>query len=519
MFGWFRRKPKQQADFAESTPARPEMREIATTLDGRDITRGWLTESMQLPPQDPLLERLGGGRYDLYREVLSDWQVRSTFQQRQLALTACEWTVEAGGTRRADKKAADLVSEMLKHVGFDDASQGMHFGIFYGFAVAECLWARDGSTIGMDAIKVRDRRRFAFLPSGDLRLLTTRDSVTGEALPERKFWTFATGADHDDEPYGMGLAHWLYWPVQFKRGNIKFWLIRAEKFGSPTAVGWFQPETPIEDRNRLLAALKAIQLDAGVILPDGMKAELLEAKSASGLDYERLCVYMDQAIAKINLGQVMTSEAVGGQYKAEVQNEVRHELIKADADLICESFNRGPVHWLTDWNVPGAAYPRVFRQTEPDDDLNGRAGREEKVFKIGYRPTLKQVQETYGGEWEVVPDSPTLESKPDGAAPGTQVAPGIQADGSPTPPAAFAAPPDPPDPTEPLVERLGREADPLLDALLAPVRAALHASGDLMDFRERLLGLYPDLDGKAFAELMGQALAVADAAGYWEAGQ
>lgn len=224
---------------------------------------------------------------------------------------------------------------------------------------------------------------------------------------------------------------------------------------------------------------------------------------ASGLDYERLCVYMDQAIAKINLGQVMTSEAVGGQYKAEVQNEVRRELIKADADLLCESFNRGPVRWLTDWNVPGAAYPRVFRQTEPADDLNGRAERERKIFDLGYRPTLKAVQEVYGGEWEVVPTQ-------------TPAAP-AQNPESPPAPAAFAAPADPPDPTEPLVERLGREADPLLDDLLEPVRAALNASGDLMDFRARLLWLYPDLDGKAFAELMGQALAVADATGYWEA--
>lgn len=38
-----------------------------------------------------------------------------------------------------------------------------------------------------------------------------------------------------------------------------------------------------------------------------------------------------------------------------------------------------------------------------------------------------------------------------------------------------------------------------------------------MDFRARLLTLYPDLDGKAFADLMGQALAVADAMGQWEA--
>jgi len=64
---------------------------------------------------------------------------------------------------------------------------------------------------------------------------------------------------------------------------------------------------------------------------------------------------------------------------------------------------------------------------------------------------------------------------------------------------------------------LGREADPLLNALLEPVRGALNESADIMEFREKLLNLYPDLDSTRFAELMGQALAVADAAGYFEA--
>lgn len=509
-----KRAPNRIA-FAESAPKHPEMREVATTLDGRDITRGWLTDSMALPPQDPLLDKLGGGKYDLYREVLSDWQVRSTFQQRQLALTACEWTVEAGGDKRADKNAAAWLEEMLKHVGFDDATQGMHFGVYYGFATSELLYARDGSTIALDAIKVRDRRRFSFLPSGELRLLTLQDAMRGEALPERKFWTFATGADHDDEPYGMGLAHWLYWPVQFKRGNIKFWLIAAEKFGSPTAVGWFPPGTSSEDRSRLLAALKAIQLDAGVILPEGMKAELLEAKRASGLDYERLCIYMDQAIAKINLGQVMTSEAVGGQYKAEVQADVKRELVKADADLLCESFNRGPVRWLCDWNFPGAVYPRVFRQTEPADDLNGRADRERKLFEVGYRPTLDQVKETYGGEWETVPETAPPPDPAAGIGRGT-------GDQPVAPTAAFADPPTPVDPMAPLVERLGAESAPLIDALLEPARRLLDAyiedGRSIDDYAEAIAELYPNLDGRAFADLMAQALAVADAAGRFEVG-
>ena len=507
MWHWIKRTaqflaPQPQAQTEARTP-RPIFGEIATTGDGRDITRGWLSPDGRLPPQDTILTEFGGQRYDLYRQVLSDWQVRATFSQRQLALTACEWEVEPGGTRRADKNAAALLDEQLKTVGWDNATQGMHFGVFYGFAVAECLYARDGATVGLDAIRVRDRARFAYDAKMQLRLLTLADSWKGEPLPERKFWSFCTGSDHNDDPYGMGLAHWLYWPVRFKRGNINFWLIAAEKFGSPTAVGWFPPNTSPEDRERLLAALQAIQTESGIRLPDGMRVELLEAKRSSGVDYKELCLYLDQAIAKVTLGQVMTSEAVGGQYKADVQNSVRQELIKADADLLCESFNRGPARWLTDWNYPGAAYPRVFRLTEPEDDLNKRAERERKVFDMGYRPTLAQVTSAYGGEWEAVPAKvPTPEPTP----------PSAPQDETPAP--AFAAPADPPaDPVSPLTERLGSEADPLLSVLLEPVRKLLARSADLDEFQAGLLELYPDMDPSDFAALMAQALAVADAAG------
>ena len=31
----------------------------------------------------------------------------------------------------------------------------------------------------------------------------------------------------------------------------------------------------------------------------------------------------------------------------DLQADVRLDLVKADADLICESFNQGPARWLT----------------------------------------------------------------------------------------------------------------------------------------------------------------------------
>jgi len=73
------------------------------------------------------------------------------------------------------------------------------------------------------------------------------------------------------------------------------------------------------------------------------------------------------------------------------------------------------------------------------------------------------------------------------------------------------------DPMAPIIDRLGQDAAPLMTALLGPVRQLLATAPDLETFQAGLLDLYPDLQASDFAALMAQALAVADAAGRFEA--
>lgn len=506
-----------------SAPAKstaPVMDEIATLGNGKDWTRAFISPDQMLYPQDDILQTRtyqGKGSYDLFRDLLTDWTVFSALQQRRQALIAAELEIIPGGTKRVDKNAAAFLEDTLHHIGWDRVCNGMHYGIYYGFGVGECLWARDGSTVILDQVKIRDRRRFAFDGDQRLRMLTWDNGYPGELLPERKFWTFKSGADHDDDPYGMGLAHWLYWPVFFKRSGIKFWMIAAEKFGTPTAVGWFPPGTQPGDQTKLLNALTAIQTDAAIIMPEGMRAELLEAKRATGGDHDQLCQYMDHAITKVIMSQMAPAEQAANRVLnvSAAEPPTWQRLIKADADLICESFNRTVVRWLTEWNFPGAVPPQVFRRVEPEGDIAQRSEIERRVFDMGYRPTLKQIQDEYDGEWEPVPAAAAAPLPPVGSPVPNADAPAPDAS-APAPNFSEVVAADS-DPTAPLVERLGKEADPLLHALLSPVRAALNSSGDLMEFRAHLLTLYPDLDSKAFAELMGQALAVADVQGQWEA--
>jgi hypothetical protein len=103
-------------------------REIATTADGIDITRGY-TGPLMLP-SDRLLRARGGGDLSIYQQVLSEPQVASTFLQRRNAVTSAEWQVEPASDRRADKKAAQFVREQLQRIGFDARTSGMLFGVF-----------------------------------------------------------------------------------------------------------------------------------------------------------------------------------------------------------------------------------------------------------------------------------------------------------------------------------------------------------------------------------------------------
>jgi phage gp29-like protein len=525
------------ADLA--APARPVMGELATLAAGRDITRGVVEGLPLLPPQDEW-QGCGGGLWlDVYRQVLDDFQVFSALQQRRLGLIAAEWEVLPGGTARKDKQAAELIGNVIEDVlPWDRITEQMHYGVFYGYAASELIWQRDGRHIIPEAIKVRDQRRFAYDPEGRLRLLTVGNPL-GELLPERKFWTFSTGATHEDDPYGMGLAHWCFWPAQFKRGIAKLWLIALDKYASPTAMGHFPPGASADEQAKLLAALAAIRNQAALILPEGMTAELLAASRSGGADYDTAARYWDTAISKIILGHSAGADATPGRLGGEDSSDaVRADLVKADADVLCGSANATWVRWVTEWSLPGAIPPQIWRRTDEEEDLSERADRERKLFDVGYRPTLAQVVATYGGEWERV-QAGTAEALADGAAPTTandaeppessDTEGGTSADGAGARvgeadpddvPADLAAPTEPdsaPDYAQLTVAALGRRAEPAVQAMAARIReeldAAIAAGESPADLMARLERLYPQLPDGDLVAVMGEALAAAELAG------
>jgi phage gp29-like protein len=473
--------------------------EIATTQDGMDITRGYT--GPLLMPSDNVLRKRGNGDLSIYEQVLSDPQVAATFEQRRRAVTSAEWHVEPASNRRADKKAADFIRSQLQRVGLDKATDKMLYGVFYGYAVAELLYdVTDEGLIGWSAIKVRNRRRFRFTPEGELRMLTLDNMLEGIKLPEEKFWHFCTGADHDDEPYGLGLGHWLYWPALFKRNGIKFWLTFIEKFAAPTAIGKYDAEATATERKRLLQSLRAIQTDSGIIIPKGMEVSLLEAARAGTVDYRTLHDTMDATIAKVVLGQTASTQGTPGKLgNEELQSDVRDDIIKADADLVCESLNLGPIAWLTRMNFADADPPRVYRALEEPEDLNSTAERDNKIYTLGFKPTLAYIQSTYGGEWIERQTPAALEGPVAGAPPAAEFAAGGEAD-----------------PPTQMVNQLDRSAGRSVNRWIDQIRLLVDNASSWDEVRDGLGALIPEMTLDDYADAMAEATAAARLAGRYE---
>lgn len=356
-------------------------------------------------PDDAILAARGGD-YSLYRETLRDDGCAAPFAQRRLAVTQCEVVVDAGGKDALSKRAADWMREQIQQLEWDRITDLMLYARWYGHAIAEAIYSPNlvEGTVVVDDIRVRDRARFMY-PKDRNQPPSVWDAELSRfrQLPPNKMWHLATGADHDDAPYGLGLAHYCYWPVFFKRNNIKFWLVFLEKFASPTALGKMQAgkfDNPLE-RAKVMAALRAIATETSIVVPEGTELELLQVSRSGTQDYDTMRKAMDDAMAKLIIGQTASSQGTPGKLgNEELQGQVRDDIVKADADLVCQSFNRQVGTWLTRWNFPGAKVPRVWRVTEQAEDLNTRAERDTKIFQLGYEPTPEYVTETYGEGWQ-----------------------------------------------------------------------------------------------------------------------
>jgi phage gp29-like protein len=426
------RRPLEEAGFLapiaqpDRLPTRPtnEAPEAPPSIGNmisRSADTSWFPSSylkLLAENDDSVLKRDGGG-LKLYDALLDDDVAFSALQQRRMAITSRDWEVTPGDDKDPRSvKAADEFRAMLKEVGFDRVTNGLHYGVWYGYAIAEAVYSIrdfDGRPIvWLSDLIVPDRRWFGFTMEGELRFVTPyARGLDDETLPPNKFIVVRTGGSHDFAFYGLGLAHWAYWPIFFKRSALKFWALYLEKFGMPTvAIGF--PETEQNDQEKLdkrLAAAVAVGQDRAVLVPeetlknDTLKLIEAERSGAGSSSYKDFVGTNDDALIRVILGQTGTSKAtpggLGGDGQAKKDEGVKREIVKADADLISDAIHKLG-RWLTTWNHgPDVAPPSVYRVLDDAEDLNTVAERDVKLNGIGIKRTEDSIHEVYGDGYEI----------------------------------------------------------------------------------------------------------------------
>ncbi|MDF5830401.1 DUF935 family protein [Pseudomonas aeruginosa] len=147
-----------------------------------------------------------------------------------------------------------------------------------------------------------------------------------------------------------------------KAWSWKDWMAFADLFGIPMRVGRYGPGASQDDVAVLMAAVANLGSDAAAVIPDSMRIEFQQAVQVSGAAdfFERLAEWWDKQISKGVLGQTMSVDDGSSRAQAEIHNEVRLDLLQADARALSNTLNRALVRPYCDLNfAPGRGYPRL----------------------------------------------------------------------------------------------------------------------------------------------------------------
>lgn len=391
-----RRRPKPSrsipaAQFAEVDVSRRNLPTEAKTFIANarnDITVPFYSGILQ-NTDETVLQQGGGKGLAIYDEIKRDPFASAMLEKRKKALTSRDVSVKAGGDRPIDQEAADLVRAALEALPFDTICENLLDATLKGFAIAEVVWARDGARILPAKIKAHDQRRFAFDHDWAPRLLTWTSMTEGLELPDRKFIVHRVGV-RGNNPYGLGLGDRLFWPALFKREGIAFWLHFLEKFAGPTIVGKTPYGMLADEQRRLLQNLSDAKTSSAILVPIGTDVQFLEASRSGSVSYEQFLTYWDKQISICVTGETLTTQVTeGGGNRAlgDVHQEQLDTLADSDGDQLSDTLQDQLVRWIVDYNLPGAALPKVTRERPK----NERAVAETRRAKAEAAETVDRV--------------------------------------------------------------------------------------------------------------------------------
>jgi len=326
-----------------------------------------------------------------------DGHYAAVLQTRKLALLGKSYEIQPASADPRDQEIADFIRwnlEQMKGSFLQDRLEILD-ALGKGFSLMEKVWTRVergpwAGRVALKALKAKDQQQFGFdldefdnikddgiiqnpMFSHTIRLSNTLAWTAEEKLrtstaagmnlrlPRDKFVVF-TFNGRAENPYGRGLGSACYWYSWFKTEGFKFWMVFLERFGSPTIKATVKGNVGEPEETKFRKILESIQQETGFVIPDGFDVELMEAARAGDANYQKLVDACNAEISKIVLGQTLTTQqgSVGSLALGEVHNEVRSDLLRADAEMMSTVINEQLISQMVAYNWLDVERPPVF---------------------------------------------------------------------------------------------------------------------------------------------------------------
>ena len=368
-------------------------------------------------------DRLG----EIYDRMLgSDLDLAGFHRKRKDAVLALPRLIVPTDASPEAKDTADFCHQALTLVpSFAVNLSHQLDAIAKGIAFEEMFWERlsrgrlAGAWVPVNLI---DRPMWRFLFRDGVLHVRRPKSAEPVAAPAGKFLVMRHATK--DSPWGAALLDEVYWAWWLKKNGLKFFAVFLDKWAQPTAIGKYRHRsggTDAEkmnaaDQTQLLGAIEAMQSEYGIVIPEGMAVELLEATRSGSASYESFIGLLTRSQALAFLGEVDTSGAAKGPgsfAKAQVSNEVRLEKVELDARELAAHLRDNLLRPLVAVNFgPEAPVPRVLIDTMAGTDRELRQKGMASVLELGLPVSKRelylvhQVSEPGPGEETVSKEKP-----------------------------------------------------------------------------------------------------------------
>lgn len=437
-----------------------------------------------------------------------DLHYASVLGTRKLAVAGLSVRVEAASDDPEDVRRADQLKELVDSPEFGEVQADLTDAMGKGYAVSEIIWDRSGKTWNPERFEPRDQRFFQFdrETGRELRLLDEADPINGIALAPYKFIVHLPRI-RSGLPIRGGLARLAAVGYMCKAWTWKDWMGFVDIFGMPMRVGRYGAGASKEDISTLMSAVANLGSDAAAVIPDSMRIDFTQAANVAGAGdfFKGLAEWWDKQVSKAVVGQTMSTDDGSSQAQATIHNEVRIDLLQADAKAESNTLNRYFVRPWCDLNfAPGRPYPRLIIDVPEPENTKILIEALKTLVPLGLKV-----------EQSVIRDKLNIPAPADGAellgVPAPVATPVLaQAANTEQKPAKPAVIPDIVDNQ---VRTLERTVGGYMDDMVEQIKELLDTVSSLEEFRDRLIEAYPAMTTNQLADAIADGLAAASLAG------